>query len=405
MNRTKTVLMIVGLMAFVQVTFAQLRRDVPKLFEEAETAHDEGNYKEALRILNECIKLDPAFMPAYMKRGSTREQLNDLPGALTDYSIYLEEVTEDPDATLARGLLHFRQGHFDLAKLDFQKLLKMKTGPTTTILYRQSSFGRGTDMITTVQSGGRSSYLNYIGLCETKLNNYPAAIIAFDSAIRRDPREADYYVNRGIAREAAGDPLASDDYRKALAIEPSHGIAKHNLSVLQAKGGDKQQAETMLTDVLEADSSMAYAYLQRAQQRFEAGYYKGALDDYNAVLRMEEKDPELFLARGLTREKLKDLQGAFSDYTKAIDLKEDMVKAWVNRGNVLLKMNRHQDAIEDYSVAITYAPDLAAAFYNRGIAKYKLKHAKEACIDIRQAESMGFKGDEKTIQKICAATQ
>jgi tetratricopeptide (TPR) repeat protein len=401
MNRLKTVLMIVGLLLLAQVTFAQLRRDVPKLFEEAEAAHDEGNYKEALRILNECIKIDPSFMPAYMKRGSTREQLNDLAGALTDYSIYLEELTEDPDATLARGLLHFRQSHFDLAKLDFQKLLKMKTGPTTTILYRQSSFGRGTDLITTVQSGGKSSYLNYIGLCETKLNNYREAIIAFDSAIRRDPREADYYVNRGIAREAAGDSLASDDYRKALTIEPDHGIAKHNLSVLQSKSGNKQQAETILTDVLESDSSMSYAYLQRAQQRFEAGYYKGALEDYNSVLKIEDNDPELFLARGLTREKLKDFQGAFSDYTKAIDLKEDMVKAWVNRGNVLLKLNRHNDAIEDYSVAITYAPDLAAAFYNRGIAKYRLKLSKEACDDIKVAEGMGFKGDEKTIQKIC----
>lgn len=391
-----------GLVFVEQLSFAQLRRDVPKLYEEAESAHDNGNYKEALKILNECIKIDPAFMPAYMKRGSAREQLNDLAGALTDYSIYLEEVTEDPDATLARGLLHFRQGHFDLAKLDFQKLLKMKTGPTTTILYRQSSFGRGTDMITTVQSGGRSSYLNYIGLCETKLNNYHDAIIAFDSAIRRDPREADYYVNRGIAREAAGDSLASDDYLRALKIEPAHGIAKHNLSVLQSKNGNKLQAETILNDVLESDSSMAYAYVQRAQQRFEAGYYKGALEDYSAVLRMEENDPELFLARGLTREKLKDFQGAFSDYTKAIDLKEDMVKAWVNRGNVLLKLNRYQDAVEDYTVAITYAPDLAAAFYNRGIAKYRLKLSAEACNDIKVAESMGFKGDEKTVQKICA---
>ncbi len=396
---------MVGLLLATQVTFAQLRKDVPKLFEEAELAHDDGKYKDALRILNECLKIDPGYMPAYMKRGSTREQLNDPAGALTDYSIYLEEITEDPDARLARGLLHFRQGHFDLAKQDFQKLLKMKVGTTNTVLYRQSSFGKGTDMITTMQSGGRSSYLNYIGLCETKLNNYPQAIIAFDSAIRLDPREADYYVNRGIAREAAGDSLASEDYGKALKLDPMHGIAKHNLSVLQSKSGNKQQAESILNDVLESDSSMAYAYLQRAQQRFEAGYYKGALDDYNSVIKIDDTNPELFLARGLTREKLKDLQGAFSDYTKAIDLKEDMVKSWVNRGNVLLKLNRFQDAIEDYSVAITYAPDLAAAFYNRGIAKYRLKLSKEACDDVKIAAGLGFKGDEKTVSKICTPGQ
>jgi tetratricopeptide (TPR) repeat protein len=403
MNRRKIAWVIVMLMTITQTTFAQLRRDVPKLFEEAETAHDGGNYKDALRILDQCLKVDPGFMPAYLKRGSTREQLNDLAGALTDYSIYLEQIPDDPDATLARGLLHFRQNHFDLAKEDFQKLLKMKAGPTNTVLYRQSSFGKGTDLITTMQSGGRSSYLNYIGLCETKLKNYPQAIVAFDSAIRIDPREADYYVNRGIVREAAGDSLARNDYQQALKLEPSHGIAKHNLSVIQAKKGNKAEAETILNDVLDSDSSMIYAYVQRAQQRYEAGYFKGALNDYDAVLRMEENNPELFVARGLTREKLKDFQGAFSDYTKAIDLKENMTKAWVNRGNVLSKLNRHQDAIEDYSVAITYAPDFAAAFYNRGLAKFRLKMLKEACDDIHTAESLGFKADEKTVQKICEA--
>jgi tetratricopeptide (TPR) repeat protein len=386
---------------FVNQSFAQQKKDVQKLFEEAETAHDNGQYQTSLDLLNECIKLSPGFLQAYYIRGAAKEQLNDPAGALTDYSIYLETNDADNEARLARGLLHFRQGHYDLARKDFEKMITFPSGPTNTIFYRQSSYASGTDQIMTVQSGGKAYLLNFLGLCDTKLKEFPKAIANFDSAIVLDPRNADYFVNRGIAKEGLGDSTARADYQKALSIDPSHGIAQHNLSVLQSRKGDKSAAEDILNDMIDSDSTMLYAYRQRAYQRLDAGYFKGALEDYNEALKIDQSDPELFMARGIAREKLKDLEGAFSDYTKAIDLKENMEKAWLNRGNVLAKLNRLQDAIEDYTVAITYQAEFAAAFYNRGLAKYRLKLLTEACDDIRIAEQMGFKVDDKTRAKIC----
>src|SRR5688572_27982489 len=138
-----------GMMVASQSLFGQQKREVQRLYEAAEGAHDSGNYGEALTLLDQCLKLDPGFMDAYMKRGATRDELNDPAGALTDYSIYLEKITEDPDARLARGLLHFRQGHYDLAREDFQRLMEMNVGPTNLVLYRQSSYTKGTDQITT----------------------------------------------------------------------------------------------------------------------------------------------------------------------------------------------------------------------------------------------------------------
>jgi len=342
------------------------------------------------------------MMEAYYARGSAREQLNDPAGALTDYSIYLEKHDDDTEAHLARGILHFRQGHFDLAKDDFVTLLTLPFKPTNTVFYRQSPSSRGTDQIMTVQSGGKAYLLNYIGLCESKLKHFPTAIHYFDSALLLEPKGADYYVNRGIAKEGLGDTTARADYLKALALDPTHGIAQHNLSVLKSKKGDKAAAEDMLSEMIDGDSTMRYAYIQRGYQRLEAGYYKGAAEDYTEALRLDATDPELFMARGITREKLKDYEGALSDYTKAIDLRENMEKAWLNRGNVLSKLNRLGDAIEDYTVAITYAPDFAAAFYNRGIAHYKLKHYTEACTDVTRAEQLGFKADAKMKQRVCS---
>jgi tetratricopeptide (TPR) repeat protein len=379
---------------------AQGKKDVHKLFELAQEAMDHDEYTRALELLNELLTASPGFMKAYLTRAAVREQLNDPAGAITDYSIYLEKNDLDTEAHLARGVVRYKQGQYDHAKEDFQKLLTLKSGPTNKVFYRQSSTGPGTVQVMTVQSGGKSYLLNYLGLCETKLNAFPTAIAYFDSAIRIDNREADYYVNRGIAKEGLKDSTAIDDYRKALLLDPTHGIARHNLSVLKSRKGEKAAAENILNEMIASDSTMLYAYVQRAYQRLEAGYYKGAAEDYDEALKIDQTDPELFMARGIAREKLKDFQGAFSDYTKAIDLKENMENAWLNRGNVLTKLNRAQDAIEDYTVAITYSPNFAAAYYNRGIARYKVK-SKEACDDIKKAESLGFKSDEKTRTKIC----
>jgi tetratricopeptide (TPR) repeat protein len=389
-------------MALAHSVQGQDRVNPKLLYEEALRAHDAGRYGEAVGLLNQCLKVSPGMMEAYYARGSAREQLNDPAGALTDYSVYLEKHNDDTEAHLARGILHFRQGHFELAKDDFVALLTLPFKSTNTVFYRQSPSGRGTDQIITVQSGGKAYLLNYIGLCESKLKHFPLAITYFDSALMLEPKGADYYVNRGIAKEGLGDTTARADYLKALTLDPNHGIAQHNLSVLKSRKGDKAAAEDMLSDMIEGDSTMYYAYVQRGYQRLEAGYYKGAVADYTEALRLDQTDPELYMARGIAREKQKDYEGAFSDYTKAIDIRESMEKAWLNRGNVLSKLNRLQDAVEDYTVAITYAPDFAAAFYNRGIARYKLKQYVEACADVTRAEQLGFTADPKMKQRVCS---
>jgi tetratricopeptide (TPR) repeat protein len=256
-------------------------------------------------------------------------------------------------------------------------------------------------MMTTNQGNHTSYVFNYLGLTEAKLKSYTTAKSYFDSAIRLDSKEPDYFVNRGLVKENLSDSTAVLDYEKALQLNPGHTLAQHNLSALKAKKQQTVSPEDRLSKTIEADSTMLYPYLERAQQRYESKYYEGAMDDYTMALEIDSSNVEIWLARGLTREKMKDLKGAFSDYTRAINLKENYAKAWLNRGNVLLKLERYNDAIEDYNVALLYYPDYALGYYNRAMAKMKLKNGEEACTDLRQAETLGMKVDSKVKAKIC----
>lgn len=373
-----------------------------QLFEDAEQHYNNGKFDEALALLNDCLKTNPGFFEAYPLRAGAKEQLKDLEGALTDYSIYLEKFPDDPDVLMSRAVLRYNLGFFDQAKEDFRKLLTSSTDQTNAIFFKQNmTVGDKNAMITTTHQRHNALVLNYLGLVESKLKNPRLAIAYLDSAIKLDNKEPDFFVNRGLAKESIQDSLAYLDYEAALRLNPNHTLAKHNLEAYMAKNKITMSEEDRLTRTIEVDSTMLYPYLERAQQRFESGYFKGALEDYDQALNLNPADPEIWFARGLTKEKLKDYEGAFSDYTKAIDLKEDYAKVWLSRGNVLLKLERYNDAVEDYTVALVYRSEYAPAYFNRGMAKFKLKKNEEACADFKYAEGLGMKVEEKIKAKVC----
>ena len=372
-----------------------------KLYDQGKEAYENGNYKEALALLNSCLRESPGLTEAYLTRAATREQLQDLAGANTDYGIYLESNPDQPNALYSAAVIQYRLGLFPQAKQYFEKLLTLPPGETTAIYYRMSASGSGANQITTAQSSITPLILNYLGLVETRLKNYKPAIHWLDSAISLQAKEPDYYVNRGIAKQAIQDTTAYSDYKKALALNPEHTAARHNIATLKRSSGNAEESLDELEKAIESDSSMLQPYLARAFQRMEGGYYKGALEDYTKALEIDQKDPEIWLNRGIVKERLNDLKGAFSDYTQAIEVNEKYEKAWLNRGNVLSKQGRYKEAAEDYTVALLYRADYAIAFYNRALARQRLKLVTEACEDLVKAETLGQAIPEKVKKEIC----
>ena len=390
-------LMLASYLAFAQ--------DKPKkayqFFEEAEAAYNDDKYREALLVLDECLKQYPGHFEAYALRGSVKEILKDNDGALTDYSIYLEQFPDHLPTLMSRAILRYRIGFYDQAKEDFLKLLLLDPSETNTVFYRQQMTIGGRAPVMTAESGHKSYIYNYLGLTEAKQKNHQAAIAYYDDAVAINPDEPDYFVNRGLSKEAVSDTTAAADYERALKLDYNHTLARHNLTALKSKKGQTTTYEDRLTETIERDSTMLYPYLERAQQRFEGGYFKGAAEDYSSALEIDPRNAEIWLGRGLAREKLKDFEGAFSDYTRAIDIREDFFKAWINRGNVLFRLERYADAIEDFNVALIYQANYAPAVYNRAMAKIKMKNKSGACEDIRLAESMGMEIEAKVRSKIC----
>jgi tetratricopeptide (TPR) repeat protein len=383
-------------------TLAQEKRsDSNKYYQQGEASFNKGQYQDALSALNRCLQLDPGFADAYATRAATREQLTDLQGAHTDYSIFLELKPNQRDAMLSRAILRYKLEMYDQARDDFTTLLQLPPGETTTVYFKMSASATGKNQITTAQSAIKPQVYNYLGMIDTNQEHYKAAVLWLDSAIYLEPGEPDYYVNRGLAKASMQDTTAMWDYQKALAINPEHAAALHNIAILQRNAGDRKAAIDQLEKAIESDSSMLYPYLERGYQRMEGGYYKGAIEDYTRALEINDRDPEIWLNRGIAYERSGDLRNAYTDYTRAIGLDEQFERAWLNRGNILCKQGKYKEASEDYTVAITYNPDYAFAYYNRAIAFQRLKQMTAACQDLQKAETLGQPVSDKMKRDLC----
>ncbi len=371
-------------------------------YEKGEEAMAKKEYIKAHAHLNECLRLDPRFAEAYRLRGMVREHLGETAKALTDYNVYVSLKPTDTEALFSRAVLRFESKQYLPARQDFLLLLKMPSGETNTVYFSQEKYGGGTSKVFTSQTGGRDHIFNYLGLIETKLERFHIAVAWLDSAVKLSPNNANYYINRGKAKEHLLDQHgAIADFEQALKIEPDNSLAIHNLAIMKSTSGDTEASNRLLTEAIEKNKNMPYPLSERAFQRFQRNDLKGALEDYDEVIRLEPRDDETYVNRGLVKERMKDGDGAMEDYSKAITINDKNEKAWLGHGNMMSKAGRWKEAIEDYTQAIGLDAQYALAYYNRAIAYQSTGNLKAACPDLRKAEQLHLKVDEKVKEKVC----
>jgi len=396
-------LFVFGLLALIFTpVHAQDKKTPGYYFERGEQSMAKKEYISAQAHFTECIRLDPYFAEAYRLRGMVREQLGEKAKALTDFNVYVDLKPDNAEVLFERALLRFEAQQWIPARQDFLKLLTLSPGETNIVRYSQEKYNEGSVRITTRHSDAKDYIYNYLGLCESNIRRFTQALAWMDSAVKVAPDNPLYLINRSQVRSKASDNRgALADLQKALELDPENGLALHNLALLKQSGGDTEASEKLLTDAISKNERLPYPRAQRAYQRLEKNDLKGALEDYDEVIRLDPLDAENFVNRGIVKEKMHDLAGAATDFSKAIELDSKNPKAWLGHGNVQSKLARWKEAIADYSTALHLSPDYSLALYNRGIARTNAGLYKEACEDITAAAKSGVKVDAAIRLKAC----
>ncbi len=91
-------------------------------------------------------------------------------------------------------------------------------------------------------------------------NQLPAAIAAFQVAVRLGPEQLMPWVNGAMAHARAGDLSTSESWlRSALRLNPTNAVVNYNLGLAIAERGDRAAAERFLRQALQSDPRMAEA--------------------------------------------------------------------------------------------------------------------------------------------------
>ena len=66
--------------------------------------------------------------------------------------------------------------------------------------------------------------------------------------------------------------------------------------------------------------------------KFIGHNYKGAIQDFNKVIKINPKNGGAYYCRGMAKAELKDYRGAMQDYNKAIEINPEDADAYCFRG-------------------------------------------------------------------------
>jgi tetratricopeptide (TPR) repeat protein len=97
---------------------------------------------------------------------------------------------------------------------------------------------------------------------------------------------------------------------------------------------------------------------------------------------------EIYIARGLTKERRGNIDAAISDYTKAIAHDPDYPDVFFHRAKARLKMGDLEGALSDYTETVERNPHNSNAFVDRGEVHFALGQPDDALVDFRKANNL-----------------
>jgi hypothetical protein len=141
-----------------------------------------------------------------------------------------------------------------------------------------------------------------------------------------------------------------------------------------------------LTRKLAANAADNLSRYKRGQVYAIKRAYALAMQDFDAVIRLDPKDGEALNNRCWARAATGDLQNALADCNLALQVDPGLSDALDSRGLVNLKLGRTAAAIKDYTDAIQRNPRSSSSLFGRGVATRR--SGGDGAADIALAKSM-----------------
>jgi tetratricopeptide (TPR) repeat protein len=179
---------------------------------------------------------------------------------------------------------------------------------------------------------------------------------------------------------------------RAIQLNPKFAEAYCNRGVAKAKKGDLDGALIDCDRAIELNPKLAGAYSSRGSIEAQKGDFEASIRDCDRAIQLEPERGELYTVRGAAKAKKGDLSGAMADCDRAIQLDPKLVPAYSLRAAVREKNSDLEGAVADWNQAIQLNPkvteanpSLAVAYYNRGSTfRGKKEYERRSAITVKR---------------------
>ncbi|WP_152589074.1 caspase, EACC1-associated type [Nostoc sphaeroides] len=116
--------------------------------------------------------------------------------------------------------------------------------------------------------------------------------------------------------------------------------------------------------------------------------YKGAIEDFNEVLRLDRNRVLAYYQRGYALNKLEKYNEAIEDFNEYLKINPNDVDALNMRGLSYYNLDKYEQAITDCTNAIKLNSEYAHAYYNRALAYAAQTNNQKAIADYQKAAEL-----------------
>jgi len=337
-------------------------------------------FPEAISSLNQLIRVDSTIAEAWFLRGVAKYYLNDLHGALSDFSKSISQNPVYSQAYLYRAVVLSQFSKFNQAFLDFEMAIDLR--PNSPDAY----YSRGISYLLTMQP--------------------EKAIKDFSLVIRFEPKNIEAWLNRGVAHLMNNDTLSAlKDYQHAIPLNPFNAEPYSKRGRLYYEMSKYQQALSDLNQAIKLDNTSSVNYFLRALTHSALENLDKAIDDLDKAITLSPDNALSIYNRALIMWQKGDTKAALNDFDRVSELNPNNMLVYFNRGVLLYELEKFSDAIADFSSAIELFPDFARAYLGRSSAYARMGNWSESERDKIFAHSIAERYGDQHSQALTDTSQ
>jgi tetratricopeptide (TPR) repeat protein len=217
------------------------------------------------------------------------------------------------------------------------------------------------------------------------------AILRINEAIRLNPDSADRYHHRAGSYHSPGDfDKVITDYTEVIRRQPKLARAYYDRGIAYLRS-DYDKAIADFSEAIRLEPNDSKAHVARGLVHAHKGDNEKAVADYTKAIRLAPKEAALYQLRGLVYAEKGDHDMAMADFAEAILLDPENVDVYCARGAVRRARREFSKAVADFTEAIRLDPALAKAHYNRAAVYTEMGYWDKALADLERAKKLGYR--------------